>query len=82
VMAVQVFMPGIPGPILAVMALFMVAALSLAFPELRQKAYAKRLIAGLIVAVMLSAGLWAQAVSYPCDSVSGWLWYAGMCFLY
>jgi hypothetical protein len=26
--------------------------------------------------------LHAQAVSYPCDSVSGWLWWAGMCFFY
>jgi predicted Na+-dependent transporter len=81
-MAVHIFMPWIPGPILGVMALVMVAALSLAFPELRQKAYAKRIIAGLIVAVMLSAGLWAQAVSYNCNTSDWFLYLAGFCWAY
>ena len=81
-MRLMVMVPGLPGPVLAVMALCMVAALSLAFPELRQRPSAKRVIAGLILALALSAGLFAQPVSYNCNTADWFLYLAGFCWAY
>ena len=77
--------PHLPVAFYFVCSLFMVAALSLAFPELRTREVSARTIAAAIVALTLtSAGLWAQPVYLACNdpSLPGWLWWAAGCWAY
>jgi hypothetical protein len=67
-------LPGLPAPFIGVGLLVTLAALTLAFPELRRGQVVRAVLVAAILAVMLSAQTWAIEILNPCGRVDWFLY--------